>query len=69
MENYFILAEQFTTQAEPAYCGPASLIMVLNSLNEVPYPFCPQKYGKKLATVAQNVQSNFAGNFGTKRAG
>ena len=32
MENYFKLAEQFTTQAEPAYCGPASLIMVLNSL-------------------------------------
>ena len=32
MENYFKLAEQFTTQADPAYCGPASLIMVLNSL-------------------------------------
>ena len=32
MENYFKLAEQFTTQQEPAYCGPASLIMVLNSL-------------------------------------
>ena len=32
MENYFKLAEQFTTQADPAYCGPASLIMALNSL-------------------------------------
>ena len=32
MHNYFALAEQFTTQSEPAYCGPASLIMVLNAL-------------------------------------
>ena len=31
IENYFKLAEQFTTQADPAYCGPASLIMILNS--------------------------------------
>ena len=30
MENYFKLAEQFTTQQDPAYCGPASLTMVLN---------------------------------------
>ena len=36
MENYFKLAEQFTTQQEPAYCGPASLIMVLNSLKVDP---------------------------------
>jgi len=33
MEDYFDLAEQFTTQSEPEYCGPASLIMVLNALN------------------------------------
>ena len=32
MESYFKLAEQFTTQEEPAYCGPASLVMVLNAL-------------------------------------
>jgi len=32
LENYFKLAEQFTTQMDPAYCGPASLTMVLNSL-------------------------------------
>ena len=32
MENYFCLAEQFTTQSEPSYCGPASLIMCLNAL-------------------------------------
>jgi len=30
--NYFCLAEQFTTQSEPSYCGPASLIMCLNAL-------------------------------------
>ena len=33
MENYFHLSEQFLTQSEPAYCGPASLLMVLNALN------------------------------------
>jgi len=33
MENYFGLAEQYTTQSEPEYCGPASLTMVLNALN------------------------------------
>ena len=32
MENYFPLSEQLTTQSEPAYCGPASMIMVLNAL-------------------------------------
>ena len=32
MENYFSLGEQFITQSEPSYCGPASLIMVLNAL-------------------------------------
>lgn len=36
MSNYFPLSEQFITQAEPAYCGPASLAMVLNSLNVDP---------------------------------
>jgi len=29
---YFPLAEQFNTQAEPAYCGVSSLVMVLNAL-------------------------------------
>ena len=33
MEGYFSLAEQFTTQNEPAYCGPGTLAMVLNALN------------------------------------
>jgi glutathione gamma-glutamylcysteinyltransferase len=30
-EAYFILAEQFVTQSEPAYCAVATLIMVLNA--------------------------------------
>ncbi|XP_065669345.1 uncharacterized protein LOC100213020 isoform X3 [Hydra vulgaris] len=29
---YFPLAEQFRTQAEPAYCGISTLVMILNSL-------------------------------------
>ena len=32
MEGYFLLAEQFRTQDEPAYCGLATLTMVLNAL-------------------------------------
>lgn len=36
MHNYFSLAEQFTTQSEPSFCGPASLTMVLNALNVDP---------------------------------
>ena len=32
MGPYFALAEQFTTQAEPAYCGLATLVMVLNAM-------------------------------------
>jgi len=31
--SYFPLAEQFTTQAEPAYCGISTLIVVLNALS------------------------------------
>ncbi|MEZ4364728.1 MAG: phytochelatin synthase family protein [Kofleriaceae bacterium] len=32
MAGYFAVAEQFQTQAEPAYCGLTSLAVVLNSL-------------------------------------
>ncbi|QDZ22485.1 peptidase C83 domain-containing protein [Chloropicon primus] len=32
MRNYFALAEQFHTQQEPAYCGLATLVMVLNAM-------------------------------------
>eukprot|EP00026_Physarum_polycephalum_P003427 Phypoly_transcript_03438.p1 GENE.Phypoly_transcript_03438~~Phypoly_transcript_03438.p1 ORF type:complete len:567 (+),score=91.55 Phypoly_transcript_03438:620-2320(+) len=33
MEGYFALAEQFVSQSDPAYCGPATLSMCLNALN------------------------------------
>ena len=36
METYYPLAEQFTTQAEPAYCGLATLAMCLNALKMNP---------------------------------
>lgn len=32
MEGFFTLAEQFHTQAEPAFCGLGTLVMVLNAL-------------------------------------
>jgi len=32
MEAYFILAEQFRTQDEPAFCGVSTMTMVLNAL-------------------------------------
>lgn len=35
--DYFPLSIHFTTQANPAYCGPATIAMVLNALN-VPRP-------------------------------
>lgn len=35
--DYFPLAMHFVTQANPAFCGPASISMVLNALN-VPRP-------------------------------
>lgn len=33
MEGFFPLIEQFRTQDEPAFCGLASLAMVLNTLS------------------------------------
>eukprot|EP00741_Cyanophora_paradoxa_P010677 tig00020538_g10319.t1 len=33
LEGYFPLAENFNTQAEPAYCALGTLVMVLNALN------------------------------------
>ncbi|CAI5738101.1 unnamed protein product [Hyaloperonospora brassicae] len=36
MQIYFPLAEQFTTQAEPAFCGLATLAMCLNALGVDP---------------------------------
>ncbi|TPP57734.1 Glutathione gamma-glutamylcysteinyltransferase 1 [Fasciola gigantica] len=36
MEAYFALAAQLCTQAEPAYCGLATLVMILNALEMDP---------------------------------
>lgn len=36
MEGFFALAEQFHTQAEPEFCGLASLVVVLNALGVDP---------------------------------
>jgi len=36
MECFFPLIEQFTTQAEPAFCGLGTLAMVLNALEVDP---------------------------------
>jgi len=36
MENYFPLAQSFLTQDEPAYCGLATLCMILNALGVDP---------------------------------
>ncbi|HPH69062.1 MAG TPA: phytochelatin synthase family protein, partial [Kofleriaceae bacterium] len=32
MEGYFAVAEQYQTQAEPAFCGLGSLVVALNAL-------------------------------------
>eukprot|EP01022_Parablepharisma_sp_SALTPOND_P011681 TRINITY_DN1492_c0_g1_i2.p1 TRINITY_DN1492_c0_g1~~TRINITY_DN1492_c0_g1_i2.p1 ORF type:complete len:445 (+),score=33.19 TRINITY_DN1492_c0_g1_i2:248-1582(+) len=32
MDSYFSLSEQFTTQSEPEYCGPGTLVVLLNTL-------------------------------------
>jgi len=33
MENYFLLAAQYRTQSEPAFCGLGTLTMALNALS------------------------------------
>ncbi|HQD25346.1 MULTISPECIES: phytochelatin synthase family protein [Methanoculleus] len=39
--DYFLLAEHFVTQEHLTYCGPASMVMVLNGLG-VPAPETPE---------------------------
>jgi len=36
VEGYFLLAEQFRTQDEPAFCGLSTLVMLLNALQVDP---------------------------------
>lgn len=37
LESYFVLAQQFLTQNEPAFCGVGTLCMILNALRVDPY--------------------------------
>lgn len=43
MAGYFALAEQFHTQADPAFCGLGTLVVVLNALSIDPGPQRPWK--------------------------
>ncbi len=43
MAGYFALAEQFRTQADPAFCGLGTLVVVLNALAIDPGPERPWK--------------------------
>ncbi|WP_421726425.1 phytochelatin synthase family protein [Bauldia sp.] len=44
-DDYFPLSIHFTTQINPAYCGPAAIAMVLNAL-EVPRPASNMTVGR-----------------------
>ena len=43
LASYFVLAEQFHTQADPAFCGLGTLVVVLNALAIDPGPGRPWK--------------------------
>ncbi len=45
MEGYFVLSEQFHTQADPAYCGLGSLVVALNALGVDPGALCAPQRG------------------------
>ena len=47
-EDYFPLSIQFVTQKTPAYCGVASMVMVLNALN-VPAPSTPDDQASRVS--------------------
>jgi hypothetical protein len=52
-EAYFPLASNFLTQKTPAYCGVASIVMVLNALG-VPAPAAPE-FGQYHTFTQDNV--------------
>ncbi|MBN3952089.1 MAG: C39 family peptidase [Nostoc sp. NMS7] len=60
-EDFFPLSMQFTTQNNQAYCGVASIVMVLNSL-KIPAPEVPQYKPYRIFT-----QENFFSNDNTKK--
>ncbi|MGH1395662.1 MAG: phytochelatin synthase family protein [Trichormus sp.] len=59
-EDFFPLSMQFITQNNQAYCGVASIVMVLNSL-EIPAPTAPEYSPYRVFT-----QENFFSNEKTK---
>ncbi|BAY24677.1 hypothetical protein NIES2100_44720 [Calothrix sp. NIES-2100] len=59
-EDFFPLSSQFVTQNNQAYCGVASMVMVLNSLG-IPAPEAPQYKPYRVFT-----QENFFSNEKTK---
>lgn len=59
-EDFFPLSSQFVTQNNQAYCGVASIVMVLNSLG-IPAPEAPQYKPFRVFT-----QDNFFSNEKTK---
>lgn len=60
-EDFFPLSSQFVTQNNQAYCGVASIVMVLNSLG-IPAPEVPQYKPYRVFT-----QENFFSNEKTKK--
>ncbi|MHC5726284.1 MAG: phytochelatin synthase family protein [Nostoc sp.] len=60
-EDFFPLIMQFTTQNNQAYCGVASIVMVLNSL-QIPAPEAPQYKPYRVFT-----QENFFSNNNAKK--
>ncbi|MBD6617733.1 glutathione gamma-glutamylcysteinyltransferase [Komarekiella sp. 'clone 1'] len=60
-EDFFPLSMQFITQNNQAYCGIASIVMVLNGL-QIPAPEAPQYKPYRVFT-----QENFFNNEATKK--
>ncbi|MEJ6480365.1 phytochelatin synthase family protein [Nostoc punctiforme UO1] len=60
-EDFFPLSIQFITQNNQAYCGVASMVMVLNGL-QIPAPEAPQYKPYRIFT-----QENFFSNDNTKK--
>jgi len=60
-QNFFLLSMQFVTQINQAYCGVASMVMVLNSL-KIPAPEAPEYKPYHVFT-----QEDFFNNENTKK--
>lgn len=56
MKDYFPLSAQFVTQDNLAYCGVASIVMVLNALS-IPAPETPE-FGSYRVFTQENFFSN-----------